>query len=75
VRGLGKANPVTNCTTKESREQQIECMGADRRVELEVNYSKPVITNVIVPETPAAYTPPEMPGGQLLYTSTAPNAY
>jgi hypothetical protein len=50
-------------------------MGADRRVELEVNYSKPVITNVIVPETPAAYTPPEMPGGQLLYTSTAPNAY
>lgn len=38
VRGLGEANARTSCDTSLPREEQISCLSADRRVEVEVKY-------------------------------------
>jgi OmpA-OmpF porin, OOP family len=34
--GMGKSQPVTNCSTSASRAVQIECMQADRRVNIDI---------------------------------------
>lgn len=59
VRGLGKSQPITHCPKNESRNAQIECLGADRRVELEVQYTKTEVNNVLV--QPPAYAPQPAP--------------
>lgn len=38
VRGLGESKSVTNCDTTMPRANQIACLSADRRVEVEVQY-------------------------------------
>lgn len=38
VRGLGETKSVTNCDTSMPRANQIACLSADRRVEVEVQY-------------------------------------
>lgn len=38
VRGLGSSNSVTDCDTGMSREAKIQCLAADRRVEVQVSY-------------------------------------
>lgn len=55
VRPLGESSPVTNCTTNAPRAQQIACLAPDRRVELELVYSKELVSqhNVVVPTHPA----------------------
>lgn len=88
VRGLGKSQPITNCPKNEARQAQIECLGADRRVELEVQYTKTEVKNVLVqpptaaPQsakqpTPAAYpvqgdVQPVQDQGNVVYRSVAP---
>lgn len=37
VKGMGEANSVTQCDSKLSRAEQISCLSADRRVEVEFN--------------------------------------
>lgn len=38
VRGLGESQPVTSCDPNLPREQAIQCLSRDRRVEVEVQY-------------------------------------
>jgi outer membrane protein OmpA-like peptidoglycan-associated protein len=68
VRGLGESNSVTNCTSKMKRESQIACLGADRRVELEVQYTQTKIENKLI-QPAVAPAPPVQ--GQLMYTQPA----
>ncbi|NDE90254.1 MAG: hypothetical protein EB059_03830 [Alphaproteobacteria bacterium] len=88
VRGLGESNPITNCSKGQPRAAQIECLGADRRVDLEVQYTKTEVQNVVVPQTsaapaaqnahPIAYAVPVTEPayeGKLLYRSVAPATY
>lgn len=72
VRGLGESQPVTNCDKSLPREEQIGCLSADRRVELEVNYTKTQVNNTLVQPVAAPATNSD---GYLLYRSTAPNSY
>lgn len=77
VRGLGKSQPITNCSKHASRQNQIECLGADRRVELEVQYTKTEVKNVMVQPPAPAYAPapvvqPVQDQGNVVYRSVAP---
>lgn len=40
IRGLGKSQPVTKCNGIKNRQKLIECLGADRRVEVEIKYNE-----------------------------------
>lgn len=40
VEGMGESKPVTNCDENASRAEQISCLAADRRVEIELNFVK-----------------------------------
>lgn len=42
VRALGESHPVTSCPTNAPKAQQIACLSPDRRVELELVYTKDV---------------------------------
>ncbi len=61
VRGVGKSQPITNCSKHTSKQNQIECLGADRRVELEVQYTKTEVKNVMVQPPAPAYAPASTP--------------
>lgn len=39
VRGLGEAKPITHCSEQLQRDRAIACLSADRRVEVEVDYT------------------------------------
>jgi len=58
IRPLGESRPVTNCSTAASRSEQIACLAPDRRVELELTYTKELVSqhNVVVPTHPAHST-------------------
>lgn len=40
LRGLGKENPVVDCSKVKKRAEKIECMAKDRRVEIEFEFQK-----------------------------------
>jgi hypothetical protein len=69
VRALGESDPVTSCNPKLKRNQQIACLGADRRVELEVQYTETKTEQKVI--QPAAYQPAPQPQGDILYRQNA----
>ena len=40
LRGLGKADPVADCTKAKARKKKIACMAKDRRVEIEFEFKE-----------------------------------
>jgi outer membrane protein OmpA-like peptidoglycan-associated protein len=78
VRGLGESNPTTSCNPKAKREHQIACLGADRKVELEVQYTETKVEQKLIqPATYApapAYAPAPIPApqGDVMYRQNAP---
>jgi hypothetical protein len=72
---LGESAPITRCHTGLQRSDAIQCLRADRRVELELQYAETKIENrVVKPATiqPVVYDPLHQPAPAPQIPNAAP---
>ena len=49
TRWVGKSEPITSCSKKLPHKKLVECLHADRRVQIEIVYKTETITNSAAP--------------------------